>query len=43
MQTSFESAQDVLHAKDRKLAQSATQMATQAAVMAALEQQLNGK
>ena len=42
-QTSFDSAQDVLHAKDRKLAQMQTQLATQAAALGAVEQQVKGE
>ncbi len=42
LQTSFDSAQDMLHAKDRKLAQLQTQLATSAAQLAAVEQRVKG-
>ena len=43
LQTSFISSQDVLYAKDRKISQLQTQLATQAAMLAAVEQQMKGK
>lgn len=39
---SLDSAQDVLQAKDRKLAHLATQLATQGAMLASADQQIKG-
>lgn len=42
VQMSFDSSQDVLRAKDRKMSQMQTELATQAAMIASLEQQVKG-